>query len=245
MIKEQKEYPTATIRITDLEESERPRERLLMQGPRALSKTELMAIQLGTGVRGTNALQLAHRLLEVSDNNLFTLYQDLKNGQMPPIRGLGEAKKANILACLELGIRTMHDKELLESKGEVLNNSKLIYNYIYPDLYNLSIEELWLILLNQQAVTQRKIRIAVGGISNATADIRVILNVALRLGFPTLALVHNHPGGSTEPSSDDDDLTKRLFQACELVGITMYDHIIFTDNGYYSYFDSNRFCEWL
>lgn len=241
----EKENRPKAIRMTDLDESERPREKLLTLGPRALTKTELMAIQLRTGIQGTNALELAHQLLSKSDNNLYTLYQDLKSGLKEMPRGLGEAKKANILACLELGIRTMHDKELLEQDDKVLNNSQLIYNYIYPDLYNLHLEELWLILFNQQAIVRRKIRISIGGISNSTADLRVILNTALRLGFPTLALVHNHPGGTTTPSSDDDDVTERLFKACRLVGLTMLDHIIFTDNGYYSYFDNNRFLSWI
>ncbi|MDO5017314.1 MAG: DNA repair protein RadC [Porphyromonas sp.] len=240
-----KEYPTAKYRITDLEESERPREKLLTYGPRALTNIELLAIQLGTGIRGTNAIELARQLLETTDNNLYTLYQELKSGQTVPIRGLGTAKKANILACLELGIRTMHDKEQLHKSGQQLTNSQMIYEYIYPDLYDVAHEELWLILLNQQMVTRRKIRIAVGGISSSTADIRVMLSTALRLEAPSLALVHNHPGGSLHPSSDDDSVTERLFQSCRMVGINMVDHLIFTDNGYYSYFDEGRLQSFL
>lgn len=236
----QENYQMASIRMTDLKESERPREKLLTYGPKALTDTELMAIQLGTGVPGMNALQLAQQIISSSGGNLYTLYDDLKSGTAAQIKGLGAAKKANILACLELGMRTVRDKKKLADEGKQLTQSKMIYDYIYQDLYDLSHEELWLILFNQRLVPQRKIRISMGGLSNSTADMRVILSTALRLELPALALIHNHPGGSMEPSTDDDEVTSHLYKACRLIGLTMLDHVIFTDNGYYSYLDSGR-----
>lgn len=230
--------------MTDLEESERPREKLLTIGARALTKTELLAIQIGSGTVGANALELAHQLLSGADYNLYTLYNQLKSGTASSIRGIGPAKRANILACLELGVRAFDDKRLTESQSHQLLSSQSIYNYIFSDLYDLPHEELWLILLNQRAMTKAKIRIAVGGISSSSADLRIILNTALRMGQPAIALVHNHPGGSTEPSREDDDITRRLYKACKLVDIRLLDHLIFTDNDYYSYFDSGRFGEW-
>ena len=233
-------YSLDHIRMTDLKESERPREKLLTHGPRALSDAELMAIQLGTGLQGTNALQLAHLILESADNNLYRLYESLRTGCAIPIKGVGMAKKANILACLELGMRTVSHKKKLDNEGKQLTNSQMIYDYIYTDLYNLSHEELWIVLFNQRLIAQRKIRISKGGLTNSTADIRVILSTALRLELPALALVHNHPGGSLQPSHDDDDVTDQLYKACRLIGISMVVHVIFTDNGYYSYLDNGR-----
>lgn len=233
-------YPMAHIRMTDIAESERPREKLLTQGPKALSDAELMAIQLGTGLQGINALQLAHLILDSVDKNLFRLYEALSTGCAIPIKGVGMAKKANILACLELGMRTVSHKKKLDDEGKQLTNSQMIYDYIYTDLYNLSHEELWVVLFNQRLIAQQKIRISKGGLTNSTADIRVILSTVLRLELPALALVHNHPGGSLQPSKDDDDVTMQLYKACRLIGISMVDHVIFTDNGYYSYLDNGR-----
>lgn len=242
---EEKGYPLDSIRMTDIQESERPREKLLTNGARSLTKTELLAIQIGTGRVGVNALEMAHQLLDQADYNFYNLYCMLTNGLEVGVKGLGPAKMANIISCLEIGYRMKADKQLVESESKRLDNSDRIYNYIFPELYDLPHEELWLILLNQQGMTKAKVRIAVGGITSSTADLRVILRTALRMGQPAMALVHNHPGGGLEPSRDDDDLTERLYKACRLVGITLLDHLIFTDNGYYSYFNNSRFEAWM
>ncbi|MDD7438652.1 MAG: DNA repair protein RadC [Bacteroidales bacterium] len=238
-------YPLDSIRMTDIQESERPREKLLTSGARSLTKTELLAIQIGTGRVGANALEMAHQILEQADHNLYNLYGMLTSGLEVAVKGLGPAKIANIISCLEIGYRMRADKQEVESERKRLDNSDKIYNYIFPELYDLPHEELWLILLDQQGMTRAKVRIAVGGISSSTADLRVILRTALRMGQPAMALVHNHPGGGLEPSRDDDDLTERLYKACRMVGINLLDHLIFTDNGYYSYFNNGRFEGWL
>lgn len=242
---EEKSYPLNSVRMTDIQESERPREKLLTNGARSLTKTELLAIQIGTGRVGVNALDMAHQLLEQADYNFYTLYCMLTSGLEVGVKGLGPAKMANILSCLEIGYRMKADKQMVESEGQQLNNSDKIYNYIFPELCDLPHEELWLIFLNQQGVTKSKVRIAVGGITSSTADLRVILRTALRMGQPAIALVHNHPGGGLEPSRDDDQLTERLYKACRLIGITLLDHLIFTDHGYYSYFNNSRFDNWI
>lgn len=232
------------LKMKDIAESERPREKLLTQGPRALSDAELLAIQIGTGVRGKNVLALAHQLLHSAEDNLYQLYQDLRSGLSPKVKGLGDVKKANILAALELGVRAVRDKEKLEQDLSRLTNSQLIYNYIYADLFDLNHEELWLILLDQATIPRKKIRVSIGGLSSATADVRVILRYALQLSMPSIALVHNHPGGSLEPSLEDDEVTERLYRASKIIGINLLDHIICTDSDYYSYFDNRRFDRW-
>lgn len=233
-----------SLKMKDIAESERPREKLLTHGARSLTNAELLAIQIGTGVRGKNVLMLAHQILHGADDNLYRLYQDLQSGISPKVKGLGNVKKANILAALELGVRAMRDKEELEQDATQMTNSQLIYNYIYAELYDLRHEELWLILLDQAATPRKKVRVSIGGLSSATADIRVILRYALQLSLPSIALVHNHPGGSLEPSMDDDEITERLYRSCKIIGINLLDHLICTDKDYYSYFDNRRFDSW-
>lgn len=233
--------PKPFVRIKEMAETERPREKAISKGIRSLTEAELLAIQIGSGMRGANVLQISFQLLREADNNLYKLYQMLSNGYDVNIRGLGEVKRIQVLSALELGARMESDRRELEESKVSLSNSKSIYNFIYQDLYGLTQEELWIILLDNQHNVKDKMRISEGGIASSTADMRVILRKALQSSSSALALVHNHPSGSLFPSASDDDITFRLFKACSIMQIRMIDHIIFTESGYYSYFDEGRF----
>lgn len=231
------------VRIKEMAEAERPREKALRKGIRSLTEAELLAIQIGSGMQGVNVLELSHRLLKAADGNLFALYQKLSGGADIKIRGLGEVKKIQVLSALELGVRMESARRRIEVARSSLRNSMDIYTFIYEDLYALTQEELWVILLDQNHQVKEKVRVSEGGITSSIADIRVILRRVLQSSCPALALVHNHPSGALVPSSADDEITFRLYRACEIMQITMVDHIIFTEGGYYSYFDEGRFDE--
>ena len=109
-----------------------------------------------------------------------------------------------------------------------------------PCLSDLSVEECWVILLNQASRMIKKIRISIGGISGTAVDVRVILKEALTASASAFALIHNHPSGSLRPSREDDRLTKQVQQASEIMNIRFIDHLIFTNDNFYSYNDEGR-----
>ena len=232
----------APLTIKEMREEERPREKATAQGIHTLSTSELLAIQLGTGIRGLNVVQLAQKLLSDVEGNLFKLYQRLRDGDRLDVKGIGPAKRIQILSALELGKRMEKDRQEWEESKVALTNSQLIYNYIYNDLYALQHEEVWLLMLDVRCQLIHKVRIAEGGLTAAVADVRVIMKHAIANSCHSIALVHNHPSGDPTPSGDDDRVTKQLLLACEVLNIRMNDHLIFTSNRerYYSYHDEGR-----
>lgn len=115
-----------------------------------------------------------------------------------------------------------------------------IYNVVKPYLSDMQHEECWAIYLNQASRVIRKQRISTGGLASTQVDIRLVLKEALKTDATSMILVHNHPSGNIRPSSDDDRLTQSLFQASKTLNIRMLDHVIYSDNGYYSYADEGR-----
>lgn len=115
-----------------------------------------------------------------------------------------------------------------------------IYNVVKPYLSDMQHEECWAIYLNQASRVIRKQRISTGGLASTQVDVRVVLREALKNNATSMILVHNHPSGNIRPSSDDDRLTQAMFQAAKTLQIRMLDHVIFSDEKYYSYADEGR-----
>lgn len=149
---------------------------------------------------------------------------------------LTPARREMALAVIELYKRIQERK----TKRITIRCSLDIYNVLKPFLSDLRVEETWVIFLNQSCKIIRKQRVSVGGISSALVDVRVILCEALKCNATTMILCHNHPSGNTQPSREDDNLTESLKKAGKTVNIHLLDHLIFTDNGYYSYNDEGR-----
>lgn len=118
--------------------------------------------------------------------------------------------------------------------------SRDIYELMEPCLRGIENEECWVVLMGNANKVLKKIRLSVGGIDRTVIDVRLVLREAVRASASALALLHNHPGGSRLPSREDNQLTSRLKQACEVIGIRLFDHLIFTDTGFYSYADEGR-----
>ena len=118
--------------------------------------------------------------------------------------------------------------------------SQDIYNLMKPVLTDLSVEECWVIMVNQAQRVIKKVRISIGGIASTLVDVRVVLKEAILSSATGIVLVHNHPSGHIRPSREDDKLTDRMNKACELMDIRFLDHVIFADSAYYSYCDEGR-----
>ena len=224
------------LTIAHWSEDDQPREKLRDKGPEALSNSELLAILIGSGTPGTSAVELMQTVLNSCKNNLNTLGK-MSIRELMQYKGIGEAKAITILAACEMGKR--RQQESAEERPDI-GTATRIYNHMHPILQDCDVEEFWLLLMNQNYGLIKKMRIAHGGITEVSVDIRIIMREALLAKATILAVCHNHPSGSLSPSRQDDDITRNLQQACSLLRIHFLDHVIVTDGAYYSYHEEGR-----
>jgi len=224
------------LTIADWSPEDQPRERLRDLGPQALSDAELLAILVGSGSPGESAVELMKRVLADCNNNLNTLGK-MTIRQLCQYKGVGEAKAITILAACELGKR--RQAEHAEERPD-LGTATLIYNHMHPVLQDLDVEEFWLLLMNQNYRLIKKIRIAHGGITEVSVDIRIIIREAVLANATILAVCHNHPSGNLRPSPTDNAITASLQRACALMRIHLLDHVIVTDGAYFSYAECGK-----
>ena len=224
------------LTIAQWSESDQPREKLRDKGPHALSNAELLAILIGSGTSGVSAVELMQEVLNACNNNLNTLGK-MSIHELCAYNGIGEAKAITILASCELGKRRQ-----METPGERpdLGTATRIYNHMHPVMQDLDVEEFWVLLMNQHYRLIKKVRISHGGITETAVDIRIIIKEAVLANATILAVCHNHPSGNLIPSTQDDELTKGIKRACELMRIHFLDHVIITDGNYYSYHESGK-----
>lgn len=228
--------PTSTyIAISQWAEEDRPREKLLLKGKSALSDAELIGILLGSGTRTLSAVDLAKLILANVNNNLHELAR-LSIKDLMKFKGIGEAKAISIVSALELGRRRKAAEPQLRPK---ISSSNDAYELIKPELIDQPHEEFWLILLKRNNEVIKKEKISLGGVSGTVADPKVIFKKALDALASGIILIHNHPSGNTKPSEQDILLTRKLRRAGELLDISIYDHIIFTDHAYFSFADES------
>lgn len=215
---------------------DRPREKMALLGTEALSSAELLAILIGSGSTKESAVDLMKRILNDCNNNLNTLGK-MSIHDLCQYNGIGDAKAISILAACELGKR--RQMETPEERPD-LGTATRIYNHMRPIFQDLNVEEFWLLLMNQDYRLVKKVRISHGGITEVSVDIRIIMKEAVLSNATIMAVCHNHPSGNLKPSSDDDNLTKKIRRACEVMSIHFLDHVIITDGHYYSYHESGR-----
>ena len=224
------------LTIAHWSEDDQPREKLRDKGPQALSDAELLAILIGSGSPGVSAVDLMQDVLRGCHNNLNTLGK-MTIRQLCDYKGIGEAKAITILAACELGKR--RQMESPEERPD-LGTATRIYNHMHPLMQDLNVEEFWVLMMNQNHRLIRKMRIAHGGISEVSVDVRIIIREAVLANATILAVCHNHPSGSLKSSNMDDDLTFSIQNACRLMRIRFLDHVIITDGAYYSYHEEGR-----
>lgn len=224
------------LNITQWAEEDRPRERMASLGAEKLSNAELLAILIGSGSKRESAVELMKRLLAGCNNNLNTLGKKTIR-ELCAYNGIGEAKAISILAACELGKRRQMENP--EERPD-LGTATRIYNHMHPIMQDLDVEEFWVLLLNQHYRLIKKVRISHGGITETAVDIRIVMKEAVLSNCTILAVCHNHPSGNLSPSKADDDLTKGIKRACELMRIHFLDHVIITDGQYYSYHELGK-----
>ena len=225
------------LNINQWAEEDRPREKLMRLGAEGLTNAELLAILIGSGSTTESAVDLMKRLLNECGNNLNTLGK-MSIHDLCQYNGVGPAKAITIMAACELGKR--RQMESAEERPD-LGTATRIYNHMHPVMQDLDVEEFWILLMNQNFRLIKKLRIAHGGISEVSVDIRIIIREAVLCNATVLAVCHNHPSGNLRPSLADNELTKSILQACNVMRIKLMDHVIITDGNYYSYKEEGIF----
>ena len=212
---------------------DRPREKLLNQGPSHLSDSELVAILLNHGTRDKSAIDLGKEVLQLGKNNLNELGK-LTVKDLTRIKGIGEAKAITIAAALELGRRRQASGHL---QKPIVSTSRDLANYLQSLFQDHSREIFAVAFLNQSNRINRIETVSEGGITGTIADPRIILKKALEENAVSIVLCHNHPSGSLKPSRQDEEITKKIKEAAKYFDIKVLDHIIVSDAGYFSFAD--------
>lgn len=226
------QYKKLPIRDWALED--RPREKFLASGRSSLSNAELIAILLGSGNSKESALDVSKKLLKSVDYDLQQLGR-MDIGQLRKINGIGPVKAITLMAAFELCRRNKRSDKPQVVK---ISGSGDAYKLIAPHIADLSHEEFWILMLNRSNRCIRKQKISQGGLSGTIIDIRLILKHAIELLASSLIICHNHPSGNLNPSDADNRITKKIGESCKLMDIQLLDHLIVTDNSYFSYADN-------
>ena len=215
---------------------DRPREKMEDLGTEALSNAELLAILIGSGSTDESAVDLMKKVLNDCNNSLNTLGKKTI-ADLCKYKGIGKAKAITILAACELGKR--RQAETPEERPD-LGTATKIYRHMHPLMQDLDVEEFWVLLMNQHYRLIKKVKISHGGITETSVVIRIIFKEAVLANATILAVCHNHPSGNLTPSRADEELTKSIQRACELMRIHFMDHVIVTDGQYYSFHELGK-----
>ena len=213
---------------------DQPREKLLLKGAETLSNAELLAILINNGNKTNTALEIAMLLLQNVHNNL----QGLCNLSVAEIlnfkiNGLGRSKAVSIVAALELGVR----RNMAIKKKNTIKQSSDVAAYLQAELGHKQMESFVVVYLNRANHIIRQEIISEGGITGTVADPRIILKKALDHHAVSIILCHNHPSGNLKPSKADEQLTNKIKNAAAFLDIQVMDHIIVSEEGYYSFAD--------
>ena len=215
------------LKITEWAIEDRPREKMMLHGIRALSNAELIAILIGSGNVDETAVELSQRILNSAGMDDF----------VKPFKGIGEAKAITIMAALEIG-RRRRDEEL--PRRPSISGSADVYNLLRGQMIDLPHEEFWVLLLNRANRVIDTIKVSQGGTSATVVDVKLVMRSALQQLASAVILCHNHPSNNLNPSQADDRVTEKIKSAAALFDISVLDHIIVGEDGYFSYVDEGR-----
>lgn len=214
-------------------EEDRPREKMILKGRNSLSDAELLAILIGTGTGSKSAVDLGRELLSLCNGNLYE-FGKLRLSQLCAVKGIGHSKAISVMAALELGRRR---KDLRAEKKPKITGSLKAYQELKGYFYDLMHEEFFVLYLNRANKVLQVKQLSIGGTSGTYVDPKIIFKNGMDLAASGIILAHNHPSGNLKPSEADIKLTKKIKQFGELIEMPVLDHLIITDNGYFSFSD--------
>lgn len=224
------------LSIPDWAKADRPRERMLANGPKAMSDAELVAILIRSGTPTESALDLARLILNKAGNDLHKLAV-LGVADLMRIKGVGEAKALSIVAALELGQRR---RDSGPPERPLVASSQQAFELLRPLVADLPHEEFWLLLLDRGNRLLGRCKVSQGGMHGTVADPKLIFREALEKRASGVILCHNHPSGQLRPSAEDINLTRKLVEGGRFLEIAVQDHLIVATTGYYSFADNGQ-----
>lgn len=219
-----------SYKIKEMPKTERPRERLQAVGAQVLGNRELLAILIGQGRKDRNALQLADDIL-IRFGEVGGL-AGLRISELTGIDGIGPGKASTILAAIELGRRVYEPQE---KEKEYVRNPQAVADLFMQSCTNKKKEEFWILLVDAKLRVYAKERISEGTLTQSLVHPREVFTQAIRQAAHGIILVHNHPSGDPKPSPEDFNITARLEECGEVIGITVLDHVVIGNGNYYSF----------
>ena len=222
------------MRIKEMTENERPREKMVLNGPEKMSSGELLAILIGWGTKGVSAVDIAQSLLKLAGGSLIKLSQ-MTLEQIQAVYGLGGVKAVTVEAALELGRRFVEESMHIE-KTSIISPSQ-VYGMMRPAMKGLATEECWAVFLNSANYVLSREKMSSGGLNSTLVDVKTIAAMALEKKAVSVILVHNHPSGNPRPGKEDIRQTELLRQALTALSISLTDHVVICDDCYYSFAD--------
>lgn len=219
--------------IKDLPRLERPRERLMQQGVKALSEAELLAIILRTGTKYENVVELAKRVIR--GYNIKELSKASLN-QLKAFSGISTAKACQLVASFELGNRVY---SFNKASKVYINTSKDVVKLLKPELSFLKREHFVGLYLDSRNCLLKKETVSIGGLNTSIVHPREIFNIAIQESANSVIVAHNHPSGNPKPSKDDIEITKMLVKASKIIGIDLLDHVVLGEGKYVSMAENN------
>jgi DNA repair protein RadC len=219
------------LRLSETRPEERPRERLYSLGPAALTTVELLAIVIGTGTRGGDALEVAREVLGEARGSLRILARQTM-AAVASIRGVGRAKAARVVAALEMARRL---NEETRQPGVPIRSPADVYRYCAPALRDLLVEEFHLLILDAQHRINRDLLVTRGTLTSSLVHPREVFRSAIAEAAAGVIVVHNHPSGDPAPSAEDRAVTRQLVAAGRLLDLPLHDHVIVGGDRYFSF----------
>ncbi len=221
--------PQQSLLIRDVPPRERPRERMLQEGPRSLSNQEVLAIILRTGTKKESVLQLAGRVLAQFDG--LPLLKDATVEELCEINGIGEAKAVELCAAMELG-RRIHS--MITEERFVIRSPEDVSKFVMEDMRFLTQEHFVCLYLNTKNQVIHRHTVFIGSLNASIVHPREVFKEAFRRSAASIICLHNHPSGDPTPSREDIEVTKRLFESGHVLGVEVLDHVIIGDRKYIS-----------
>jgi DNA repair protein RadC len=213
---------------------DRPREKLLEKGAPALTETELLAIVLRNGNASTGETAIDHARLLLSQFGGLKGIEEASTAELAKIKGIGPAKVAQIKACLEIGRRIGNQKW---ETGQPLRSSEDVFRHFRDHFENEKRELFYVVLLNNKNRKIRDVKISEGSLTASLVHPREVYNPVIRESAAAVIFVHNHPSGDPAPSPEDLDITRRLKEVGEVMGIRVLDHVVIGRDRYFSFSD--------
>ncbi len=220
------------MKLKELSEDERPREKMLAKGASSLSHTELLAVLLRCGTGGENVLDLSRALLASAGGRLSVL-SSFPMESLCARKGIGKAKALTLMAALELGRRIF--QEYATSGRKTVRDAADVYALMIPQMRGLDHEEAWAVFLNASGYLLGKELLTLGTLDRTLVDPRQITRRALEKKARSVILVHNHPSGDPRPGEQDVRQTEMLRKALATFDILLLDHVIVAEDSYFSF----------